>query len=1145
MAELFFLDDERAKDPAVAGAKAATLARLRRRGLPVPDGFVLPAGASLDPARIDAALARLRGALAVRSSSTAEDLEGASFAGQYRTVLGVQGADAVVRAAQVCRDSAPAALAYARALGTPVGRMAVLVQALVEPVVAGVAFSRHPRDASRVLIEAVRGRGDRLMSGEASPDRYEIDRQSAALVAGPTGGSLDGPARDSVMALLRRVEDEMGMAQDVEWAIGPGPLPGALVLLQARPITIGDEAPDPRLSRLTRANIGEVLPGPVTPLTFSTVGAFLEHGFRFVLAGASLLPRDAPPVVVRHRERLYLNLTLAIGVAARLPLVSAADAERLILGTGATAGGRPKPLGLAGLRSGLCLLRLGASKARLVAEAERLVAGLPSPERIAAASPPILLPFLESWAQVGRQVAVAHILSSGASATSLALLHRLLGALSPGDPAARVARLTAGLEGVASAAPTIALEELALRAKDHEAWRAWLREASERDHHHQSGRTDGDPLASAPADLRLELREFLARFGHRALGEGELLALAWEDDPSPVVAALLGLLTSGERSGRARRAKVEARRAEEEALLGPLSPLARALLRHAFLRAQGGVREREHTKSLTVAVAGHGRRLVRAAARCLVAAGRLAQPEDVFFLEWAELVGALRDGETPRPALLARRKRRHTREGALDAPREVDLRPRAEGPLSTGDAALSAGPDTGDAAGAKALVLRGIGVSPGTGRGPVRHLRPGEPHRLQPGDVLVAPVLDAALGPLLASAAGALAEMGGVLSHGSVVARELGVPCVVDVRGALSAFREGEVVTVDGDRGLVSRAGDASEGRPASSSEASPPQRSAEDEAGETFRDFEQRDARESVYFNAIDEASGLGLVATLGVRGRDRGECVIALSLPEGRVLFGLDRAPARKTSRAMEVAGAGTDLGPVRLRARTRLAAHEAAAFPPGPLPLLLIPRTVEVELDLVFHPTGPAIDFCRELAPSDRAAVTPMGDHHLEQSGRFVGRVRTEDRTYEIEASGSRDHSWGRREWAALDYSRLFVARFGDDLALQAVSLAVNGQPVEGGFLWRDGRARRVTRILYAVERREGTPRAVEVEVRTADGEPFVLRGRVERTMVVPVEVERRPWRHLGGRPYALLLQENFVRWEAEGRVGHGVAELSVRP
>ena len=385
--------------------------------------------------------------------------------------------------------------------------------------------------------------------------------------------------------------------------------------------------------------------------------------------------------------------------------------------------GRPKPLGLRGLRTGLRLLALGASKARLVALAERLVAGLPSAERIAAASTPALVAFLESWAQVGRQVAVAHILSSGASATALALLHRLVGALGPGDPAARVARLTAGLEDVASAAPTVALEGLALRARDREDWRAWLREASEGDR--ASGRTEGDPLASAPADLRLELRDFLARFGHRALSEGELGVLAWEDDPSPVVAALSGLVASAERSSRARRAKIEARRAEEEALLSPLSPLARGLLRRAFLRAQGGVREREHTKSLTVAVAGHGRRLVRAAARRLVETGRLAQDEDVFFLEWPELLATLRDGETPRPALLARRRRRHAREAALEAPREVDLRPSAEGSADRGDRPADRGRLERGGRRADTLVLRGIGVSPGAGRGPVRHLRPG------------------------------------------------------------------------------------------------------------------------------------------------------------------------------------------------------------------------------------------------------------------------------------------------------------------------------------------------------------------------------------------------------------------------------------
>ncbi|HEY6547116.1 MAG TPA: hypothetical protein VI589_04390, partial [Vicinamibacteria bacterium] len=237
--------------------------------------------------------------------------------------------------------------------------------------------------------------------------------------------------------------------------------------------------------------------------------------------------------------------------------------------------------------------------------------------------------------------------------------------------------------------------------------------------------------------------------------------------------------------------------------------------------------------------------------------------------------------------------------------------------------------------------------------------------------------------------------------------------------------------------------------------------------------------------------------------------------------------------------------ETGPVRLHWQTRLSVHEGSAFPPAPAPLLLAPRTAAVELELTFHPSGPAIDFCRQLTPARREALRSVGDHHVEQSGRFVGRVKVLGREIQVDAEGSRDHSWGPRDWAALDYSRLFVARFGDDLALQALTLAVRGEVVDGGFLWRGGRAERVARILYSVEREQGAPRSFEVEVRTAGGEGFLMRGLVERTLVLPVQVEKRPWRHLVGRPYSLLLQENFVRWEAGTRSGRGVAEFSVRP
>src|SRR6185503_21349553 len=133
------------------GAKAANLAILRRAGLPVPDGFVLVAGdGRLDAAReqaLRAASARLGGAVAVRSSSSLEDGREASFAGQYRSILDVRGADAVVRAARACLASAAGGAGYARAVGAPgQAAMAVLVQRFVEARAAGVVFTRDPRD---------------------------------------------------------------------------------------------------------------------------------------------------------------------------------------------------------------------------------------------------------------------------------------------------------------------------------------------------------------------------------------------------------------------------------------------------------------------------------------------------------------------------------------------------------------------------------------------------------------------------------------------------------------------------------------------------------------------------------------------------------------------------------------------------------------------------------------------------------------------------------------------------------------------------------------------------------------------------------------------------------------------------------------
>ncbi len=759
---LQWLDDIRAGDRAAVGGKAYVLAVLRQAGLPVPNGFVVPPAFRDDDA-LARACASLGGPFAVRSSAASEDGADASFAGQFRTELDVTGADAVRAAVDRCRAAVGSARAYAEAMGTRSGdAVAVLVQRFVEPTAAGVTFTRHPLDPSAMLVEAHAGRGDAVVSGLVTPDRYTIDRATSAVRDG--GGRSLGPSDlAAVAALAVRAEAHLGAPQDVEWAIGPqGP-----VLLQARPITVSAEAPlDPRVRHLTRANVGEVLPGPVTPLTATSVLAFLEHGFRTVARDAGVLPDGAPPFLVVHEQHVYLNLTLCRELVTHMPGVSAADAERLVLGGGGPAAApvvRRRWSTLIGVAGNLARLARGLP-ARVEA-AEHALDLIEQEDGRAGEAP------LAAWDRVielGKPVAVTHILASGSSAVKLSMLSRLLRAMAPGDPADRVNRLTAGLDHVESAAPTVALEELAVEAAQHPDWTAWL---------------DGGPadLGGAPPALAARLSSFLARFGHRGISEGELATRTWAYDPSPVLASLASL---ARRHGIARAAATERRRADEAALLSAAGLLGGVVLRRAIAEAQSGVRRREHTKSLAVRFIARARRLARETGAALAADGRLARIDDVFFLTLPELRAAV-GGTTVAAPEIARRRRRHERAGASPVPREVDLSgPRAD-PAPEGGA------------------LTGIAVSAGVGVGPARVLRSGEPPAIAAGEVLVAPVLDAAYGPLLASAAGAVAEMGGLLSHGAVVARELGVPCVVDVRDATRRIRPGQIVRVNGGTGLV------------------------------------------------------------------------------------------------------------------------------------------------------------------------------------------------------------------------------------------------------------------------------------------------------------------------------------------------------
>jgi len=312
------------------GTKAATLADLTRAGFPVPKGFVVTTAAfdrfleadglgpqstpeainaaAMPPDVADAVLAAAAslgdGPLAVRSSGVAEDLADASFAGQYDTVLGVRGADALLAAVKQCWASAFSSrvTAYQQARDLGVGRMAVLIQRLVLAEAAGVAFTANPVTGERteIVVSAVGGLGERLVSGEARPDDWVILGQEAICRAAPEG-AIHASQALTVAELARAVEAHFGGApQDIEWALTGNDL----FLLQARPITALPERVEweaPFAGAFARhLRIGEWLGDPITPLFESWLLARLEARLYTNYRRIAGVPAPEPPSVVVH-----------------------------------------------------------------------------------------------------------------------------------------------------------------------------------------------------------------------------------------------------------------------------------------------------------------------------------------------------------------------------------------------------------------------------------------------------------------------------------------------------------------------------------------------------------------------------------------------------------------------------------------------------------------------------------------------------------------------------------------------------------------------------------------------------------------------------------------------------------------------------
>jgi pyruvate,water dikinase len=828
------LDDVGEADTARVGRKAATLGELRRAGLTVPDGMVLTADAleltleaaglagTTDPdqvraaplttevaAAIDTIAARWGDRpLAVRSSGVAEDLAAASYAGQYETVLDVP-ADALASAVRRCWSSAFAdhVTAYRRSRGVaPDPRLAVLVQPMVAAAAAGVAFTADPVSGDRdtAVVSAVRGRADRLVSGEVSPDEWVVRGDDVSCRAAPEG-AIDAGLTAEVAALARRIEALRGGPQDVEWAL----VDGRLVVLQARPVTALPEPPPVPVPVPVRVPPGfwereaSHAPVPWTPMCVS------------VFAGGS-------------RNRAMRRMFAEFGLLAdglEFAQIGGWEYTRLV-----PLGGKDRP----------------APPAALVPLLIRLVPRLRG--RIADAVTAIRSDkaggFVEQWygqwrpELIGRQDALRDVdlgalddqALRGHTERAHALLqegvdiHILLhGALMPilaefvftcrdllGWTDGQACDLLTGLS-TTSTEPSRRLAELAALAARRPPVRAMLGEV---------GGPTPDRLADVDAEFARALAAYQLEFGCRAV-RYEIADPSLAETPELTLRLIADQLDrdanpDADARGHAGRRTAAVGRARA-ALVG--RPAAdRNRFERALARAERAypVREDNEFRTVSVPIALLRYPLLEIGRR-LADRDQLDRRDHIFFLTMDEAQAALADGH-PRRAVVEHRRGEQAfieqHPGPATYGREpgpspgLDALPTEARFLMKGllwyiDRVFEAGP-SGRAQQMDSRFIDGVAAAPGRYTGPVRLIRDESQFgKLRPGDVLVCPITSPVWSVLFNNVGALVTDTGGLLSHPAIIAREFAVPAVVATGNATSLLSDGQTITVDGGTGRI------------------------------------------------------------------------------------------------------------------------------------------------------------------------------------------------------------------------------------------------------------------------------------------------------------------------------------------------------
>ncbi|HYW19397.1 MAG TPA: glycerol-3-phosphate acyltransferase [Nodularia sp. (in: cyanobacteria)] len=751
---LVCLDDE--LDATVFGQKAATLSQIKRWGYPVPKGWVIsPVDdlegliAMLQPSELSP--------LVVRSSAIGEDSEQASAAGQYTTILNVTSKEQLRDAiAQVQASyNHPSAVQYRRDRGLPDTAMAVIVQQQIQSVYSGVAFSRDPisQQGDAIVIEALPGSASQVVSGKVTPEQYRafvVETENISSVQLEGSGEVPQALIKQVVYLVRRLEKQYnGLPQDIEWTYDSQ----NLWVLQSRPITT-------LLPIWTRKIAAEVIPGVIQPLTWSinrplTCGVWGDI-FTLVL-GDRALGLDFTETATLHYSRAYFNASLLGQIFLRMGL----PPESLeFLTRGAKMSKPPLKSTLENVPG---LIRLLKQELSLEKDFHRdyslkFLPGLSqlANESIEELTAPQLLERIDLILELLRRGTYYSILAPLSAALRQAIFR-----VKDGEIDNSVAPEVAALRS---------LTALAADAKQV------LPECDANQVFEKLAQTpEGDKIL-------YEFNELLQDYGYLSDVGTNIAVPTWKENPQPIKQLFVQLLQNrpetngGDSINRVLSAKrkrgVVQRRVDIKGRVTELYSRLLAELRWRFVAIE----------------------------EIWLKSGLLKETGDIFFLELNQ-VRRLVAGDDVQirkdlSDIVQFRRSQFDQDSQFN---QIPLLVYGHTPPHP----LPPSPLYSD------QVLQGIPASHGQAEGRIKIVRNLQDlPEINRETILVVPYTDSGWAPLLVRAGGLIAEAGGRLSHGAIIAREYGIPAIMDVHNATWILQDGQRVRMDGSRGIVELSND-------------------------------------------------------------------------------------------------------------------------------------------------------------------------------------------------------------------------------------------------------------------------------------------------------------------------------------------------